>query len=90
MARTSTRAAIDVSLQYVFENVFDGALTIGTEGTYTDEYKSDDFATGRRHPRARRGFCRFYNVKDRPFTPIPQLKGNAFVRYSRDALNLSA
>ncbi len=79
----------DVSLQYVFDNVFGGALTIGTEGTYTDQYKSDDFLDLGGVILAPGGdFAGFYNVKTNPFTPIPQLKGNAFVRYSHDALNL--
>lgn len=79
----------DVSLQYVFDNVFGGALTIGTEGTYTDEYKSDEFRDLGGVILAPGGdFAGYYNVKTNPFTPIPQLKGNAYVRYAHDALNL--
>ena len=83
-------SGFDFSAAYVFDNVFDGALTIGTEGTYTDEYKSDDFLDLGGVILAPGGdFAGFYNVKTVPFTPIPQLKGNAYVRYERDALNLS-
>ena len=38
-------SGLDFVFSYTFDDVMNGVLTVGTEGTYTLEYESDDFIT---------------------------------------------
>jgi len=79
-----TTDGIDASAQYAF-NLMGGELTVGTEGTYTIKYDSDDFHTLGGTILAPGGdFVGYENVGQNPFTPLPEVKGNAFVRYAHD------
>jgi len=80
---------IDFSLKYDFD-ALGGAMTIGTEGTYTMEYTSQDFRDKDGLILAKGGdFAGQMNLGLNPFYPLPDLKGNAYIRYNRNNLNLS-
>ena len=79
-----TTSGIDVFAQYDFDDVFGGVFSLGAEGTYVLEYKSKDFLEINGAKMADGGdFAGFYNVGLNPFTPIPELKGNVFAKFSR-------
>ncbi len=74
---------VDVSLRYLFSDVMGGELTVGTEATYTIKYDSDDFKTLGGTTLATGGdFVGLMNIGKNPFYPLPDLKGNAFVRFA--------
>jgi outer membrane receptor protein involved in Fe transport len=79
-----TTDGIDASLQYAF-NLMGGELTVGTQGTYTLTYDSDDFNTlGGTFLAPGGDFVGYENIGVNPFYPTPDLKGNAFVRYAHN------
>ena len=78
-----TTSGIDVFAQYDFNGFADGVLSIGIEGSYQIEYDSDDFLDINGALLAEGGdFVGFLNDGD-PFFPLPELKGNVFVKYER-------
>jgi len=77
-------SGVDVASQYRFD-LMGGEMTVGAEGTYTIEYKSDAFADIGGTVLAPGGdFVGFMNTGLNPFTPLPDLKGNVFARFARD------
>jgi iron complex outermembrane receptor protein len=83
-------SGLDFNVSYTFEDVGGGDLTLGTEGSYILEYKSDDFVSLNGTTLAPGGdFVGFMNIGRNPFYPLPDLKGNAYVRYARGGLRLS-
>lgn len=82
-------SGIDFNVEYDFD-ALGGLFTVGTTGTYTIEYDSDDFVSKNGTYLAEGGdFAGYMNIGANPFYPLPQLKGNAFARYNRGPLNLS-
>lgn len=80
-------SGIDVFAQYDFVDVFGGVLGVGLQGTYTFEYKSEDFLDGAGTLLGEGGdFVGFLNDGD-PFTPKPELQGNFFLRYDHGIHN---
>lgn len=76
-------SGIDFYLQYEFENVFGGVLTLGSQGSYRIEYDSDDFFDRAGVPLAVGGdFNGEINDGNNPFQPLPALKTDVFVKYS--------
>ena len=76
-------SGIDATASYDFTEVFGGTLTVGFEGTYTLEYKSDDFLDINGALLAPGGdFAGLLNDGTNPFQSLPELKGNIFVRYA--------
>jgi outer membrane receptor protein involved in Fe transport len=75
-------SGIDAYAQYLFEDVFGGELTVGAQGTYTIEYDSEDFQDITGVKLAEGGdFVGFLNDLTAPFTPKPEVRGDAFVKY---------
>jgi len=73
---------IDLLLQYAFDDVLGGQLTLGGEGSYMFEYQSDDFVDiGGVNLAPGGDFVGFYNTKTNPFLGLPEMKGNLFARY---------
>ncbi|HEU4429117.1 MAG TPA: hypothetical protein VFT98_10205, partial [Myxococcota bacterium] len=70
--------------QYEFDDVFGGALAVGSQGSYRIEYESDDFldiagvflAEGD-------DFNGLINDGTSPFQPLPELKTDVFTKYTR-------
>jgi len=84
-----TTSGVDVSVDYTFP-ALEGEFSIGTTGTYTIEYDSDDFKSKNGTLLAEGGdFVGLMNIGQNPFYPLPDLKGNAYLRYNRGGLNLS-
>jgi outer membrane receptor protein involved in Fe transport len=80
-------SGIDIFAQYDFTDVFGGTLGLGLQGTYTIEYKSDDFLSINGVTLSEGGdFVGFLNDGD-PFTPKPEVQGNVFMRWDRDIHN---
>ena len=73
-----------MSAQYVFDLSI-GQITLGAEATHTLEYTSDDFKDLGGTVLAPGGdFNGLENISLNPFYPLPDWKGNAFLRYARD------
>lgn len=79
---------VDVYAAYAFDLGF-GQITVGAEGTYTNKYESDDFESLDGTVLAPGGdFVDKTNISNNPFYPLPDLKGNAFIRYATDVWQL--
>jgi outer membrane receptor protein involved in Fe transport len=75
---------VDFMAQYAFDMI-GGQITVGFEGTYTNKYESEDFESLEGIVLAPGGdFAGEMNIGLNPFYPLPDLKGNAFVRYGND------
>ena len=75
-------SGVDLYAQYTFDSVFDGELSIGAQGTYTLNYKSDDFVDiGGALLAAGRETAGQLNTSN-PFFPLPKTKGNVFAKYT--------
>jgi outer membrane receptor protein involved in Fe transport len=78
-------SGVDAYVQYTFEDVFDGELTFGAQGTYTLEYDSKDFKEINGLVMAQGGdFAGLINDGTSPFTSLPEFKGDAFVKFEYD------
>jgi outer membrane receptor protein involved in Fe transport len=75
-------SGIDAYVQYTFEGVLDGELTIGAQGSYTFEYESKDFLDINGLTLAPGGDFMGALNDGTPFTPKPDLKGDAFVKFT--------
>jgi iron complex outermembrane receptor protein len=76
---------IDVAAEYSFDDVMDGELTLGFNGTFVLEYESADFVTADGVTLAPGGdFTGKLNVGT-PFTPQPDFKGNLFARWGNES-----
>jgi iron complex outermembrane receptor protein len=74
-------SGIDATAQYDFDDVFNGVLSFGLQGTYTIDYNSDDFKDINGVTLAPGGdFVGKMNIGT-PFTSLPDLKGNAWAKY---------
>ena len=74
-------SGIDFSAQYTMDSVYDGQLSFGVQGTYTLNYKSDDFVdiNGAKLASGEDANGKL-NVTN-PFFPLPPVKGTAFLKY---------
>lgn len=80
-------SGFDVFAQYDFLDVAGGTLGVGVQGTYVLEYESDDFVDINGLLLAEGGdYAGFLNDGD-PFSPKPELKGSAFMRYDQGVHN---
>ena len=77
-------SGLDVVLSYTFDDIAGGALTLGTEGTYTLEYESDDFVTLEGLTIAPGGDFVGKINEGTPFLPKPDLKVNFFAKWGND------
>jgi iron complex outermembrane receptor protein len=76
-------SGIDFYLQYEFP-VFDGTLTVGSAGTYRLDYHSQDFVDIAGFLLAPGGdFNGFLNDNGAPFQPLPELKTDVFLKFTR-------
>ena len=74
-------SGIDTTAQYDFDNVMNGVLSFGVQGTYTIDYESDDFKDINGVTLASGGdFVGKMNIGT-PFTSLPDLKGNVWAKY---------
>jgi iron complex outermembrane receptor protein len=74
-------SGIDATAQYDFDDVFNGVLSFGVQGTYTIDYNSEDFKDINGVTLAPGGdFAGKMNIGT-PFTSLPDLKGNAWAKY---------
>lgn len=84
-----TTSGIDWLAQYEF-NFGDGLLTVGTQGTYTIEYETDDFLNKDGVFLVSGGdFAGNLNDNNNALTPLVDLQGNVFVKYSQGRHNLN-
>jgi outer membrane receptor for ferrienterochelin and colicin len=75
---------IDWFAQYDFTTDF-GEWSVGTQGTYTHEYDSDDFTTDFGLDLSPGGdFAGELNNDRQPITPIVDLQGNVFLKFTRN------
>jgi outer membrane receptor protein involved in Fe transport len=77
-------SGLDFVFSYTFDDVMNGVLTVGTEGTYTLEYESDDFITLEGLTLAPGGDFVGKLNEGTPFLPLPDLKANFFVKWGND------
>jgi iron complex outermembrane recepter protein len=78
-----TTSGLDFFGEYFIDDIGGGSLSFGAQATYTLEYDSDDFREINGQVMAPGGdFAGFLNTGLAPFTPIPELQGNLFVKYS--------
>ena len=78
-------SGIDWFAQYDFNDVLGGELSLGTDGTYTAEYKSDDFTDINGQTLATGGdFIGLLN-DDVPLLPKPEIKGSVWAKFSLGA-----
>jgi len=77
-------SGIDYVAKYTFDDLGGGSLDLGVEGTYTLEYKSDDFISGEGILLASGGDFVGLSNEGTPFTPIPEYKNNFFVRWGNE------
>jgi iron complex outermembrane recepter protein len=76
-------SGIDAQASYDINDVLGGTITLGLELTYTLEYKSDDFVDINGAILAPGGdFAGLLNDGTNPFQSLPELKGNASVKYT--------
>jgi len=74
-------SGVDVNMDYVFDDVFNGELSFGLQGTYTLDYNSDDFKDISGVTLAPGGdFVGKMNIGT-PFTSLPDTKGNVYAKY---------
>ncbi len=74
-------SGVDATAQYDFEDVMNGELSFGLQGTYTIDYTSDDFKDIGGVTLAKGGdFVGKMNIGT-PFTSLPDLKGNVWAKY---------
>jgi len=77
-------SGFDVRLQYDFDEMFGGAVTIGAEGTYLEKYERGEFSL------LKNGNIVIAPAEDRAgrhdliteFFSYPRIRGNAFLAYS--------
>lgn len=77
-------SGIDFNARYDFDEVGGGSLSVGVEGTYTLEYESDDFISLEGIVLAEGGDFVGKSNEGTPFTPRPEWKTNAFIRWGND------
>jgi len=78
-----TTSGVDWFAQYDMDTDF-GLFTVGTQGTYTHEYDVDDFTTTGGVFLAPGGdFAGKFNNDRNTLTPILDLQGNVFAKYTR-------
>lgn len=78
-------SGLDYRMNYRFDNVAQGSLDIGVEGTYQLEYESDDFLSREGLTLASGGDFVGRSNESTPFSPLPQFKDNVYVRWGTDA-----
>jgi outer membrane receptor protein involved in Fe transport len=78
-----TTSGIDFFGEYFLDDVLGGNVSFGLQGTYTLEYESDDFQEINGQTMAPGGdFAGLLNTGLAPFTPIPELQGNVFAKFT--------
>jgi len=77
-------SGIDFVARQSFEEILGGSLEIGLEGTHMLEYESDDFKLGSGLVVANGGDFVGRSNENTPFTPKPENKGTAFIRWGND------
>ena len=78
-------SGIDFVANYSFNDVVGGELTLGLEGSYTFEYKSDDFVTGDGFTLAPGDDFVGRLNEGTPFQPKPELKASFIAKWSNQA-----
>ena len=78
-------SGIDFVANYSFNDVVGGELTLGLEGSYTFEYKSDDFVTGDGFILAPGDDFVGRLNEGTPFQPKPELKASFIAKWSNQA-----
>ena len=82
-------SGIDVALNYTFDDVMAGELTLGMDGTYRLEFESDDFRSIDGLTLAPGGdFVGKLNVGT-PFLPQPELKANFYAKWGNEEHRVS-
>lgn len=82
-------SGIDFTARYSFDDVVGGSLELGLEGTYQLEYDSDDFVTRDGLQVANGGDFVGLSNEGTPFTPLPEAKGNVFLRWGNEEHRLN-
>ena len=77
-------SGIDFVANYTWYEVAGGELTAGVDGSYKLEYESDDFITLDGLVTGQGGDFVGLSNESTPFTPLPELKASAFLRWGND------
>ena len=77
-------SGIDVAARYRWDDVLSGSVEVGLEATHQLEYDSDDFTLLDGFVVAPGGDFVGRSNEGTPFTPLPENKGNVFVRWGND------
>jgi iron complex outermembrane recepter protein len=76
-------SGIDFFAEYFMDDVLSGDLSFGVQGSWVLEYDSDDFREISGQIMAPGGdFVGLLNTGLAPFTPIPELQGHLFAKFS--------
>jgi len=79
-----TTSGLDLVVKQRWEEIANGYLEIGIEGTHMLEYDSDDFLLGNGLVVAQGDDFVGRSNENTPFTPKPENKGTAFVRWGNE------
>lgn len=79
-----TTSGLDVAARYTREGAMNGTLELGIKGSYQLEYESDDFLSLEGLTLGAGGDFVGFSNEGTPFTPLPDYKTNAYVRWSND------
>ena len=82
-------SGLDYAANYTWREVFGGTLSMGLEGTYQLEYKSDDFVSRDGIFLASGGDFVGLSNEGVPFTPLPEIKTSFYIKWENDRHRLT-
>lgn len=77
-------SGLDFVGEYVWDDVANGELSVGINGTYNLEYESDDFILREGIVVKAGGDFVGKSNESTPFNPLPELKSNLFIKWGND------
>ena len=82
-------SGLDYEANYTWSEVLGGSVTMGLEGTYQLEYKSDDFVSRDGIFLASGGDFVGLSNEGVPFTPLPEMKTSFYIKWGNDRHRLT-
>ena len=82
-------SGLDYAVNYSWDEVLGGALSIGFEGTYQLEYKSKDFVSREGIFLASGGDFVGLSNEGVPFTPLPEIKTSLYIKWENNRHRLT-
>ena len=77
-------SGLDYAANYSWSEILGGALSIGLEGTYQLEYKSEDFVSREGIFLASGGDFVGLSNEGVPFTPLPEIKTSLYIKWENN------